>query len=114
MKSIHRTIQECNVCVIGGAGFLGSHLVNHLIEDRQCKVTVIDNLASGHRKHVHDKAEFMWGSIEDEELIRYVLQSRFIRFVFNYAADPYIPECYERPLHFFQTNAVGALKVLNA
>ena len=42
-----RDIKNVSVCVIGGAGFLGSHLVDHLINDRGCDVLVLDNLISG-------------------------------------------------------------------
>ena len=42
-----RNINNVNVCVIGGAGFLGSHLVDHLVEDRNCNVLVLDNLITG-------------------------------------------------------------------
>ena len=42
-----RKIKNTNGCGIGGAGFLGSHLVNHLINDRSCKVLVLDNLITG-------------------------------------------------------------------
>jgi len=37
-----------------------------------------------------------------------------IEYVFNYAAEPYIPECFERPMHFFDINATAVLRVLNA
>ncbi len=46
-----KTIDRSRVCVIGGAGFLGSHLVNYLIESRKCTVLVLDNLISGLRKN---------------------------------------------------------------
>lgn len=110
-----RDIHCCNVCVIGGAGFLGSHLVDHLIEDRDCGVTVLDNLITGKEKHLHDRARFIWYDIREseEELIR-ILRKHQIHYVFNYAAEPYIPECFERPLHFFDINAVAVLRVLNA
>ena len=36
-----RSIRNTKVCVIGGAGFLGSHLVDHLIEDRNCEVLIL-------------------------------------------------------------------------
>ena len=39
-----RNIRNTNVCVIGGAGFLGSHLADYLIEKRDCKVLILDNL----------------------------------------------------------------------
>ncbi len=110
-----RVIRECSVAVIGGAGFLGSHLVNHLIEDRSCKVLVLDNLISGLRKHIHDKAVFTGYDIrEDEQALVRILLKHNIRYVFNYAAEPYIPECFDRPLHFFEINATAVLKVLNA
>ena len=43
VENMNREIRDANVCVIGGAGFLGSHLVDYLIEKRNCKVLVIDN-----------------------------------------------------------------------
>ena len=47
VESMNREIRNTNVCVIGGAGFLGSHLVDYLIEERNCKVLVLYNLISG-------------------------------------------------------------------
>jgi len=110
-----RTIRDTNVCVIGGAGFIGSHLVHQLIEDRNCKVLVLDNLISGLRKHVHPAATFVWHDIRDDaDELQRLLSRHEISYVFNYAAEPYIPEGFERPMHFFEINAVAVLRVLNA
>lgn len=110
-----RTIQGVNVAVCGGAGFLGSHLVDHLIDDRQCNVLVIDNLASGRREFVHPKATFEHHDITGSEnhLLK-IFQQHKIEYVFNYSAHPYIPVSFARPLYVFDTNAMGALKVINA
>tara|TARA_X000001388_G_scaffold34576_1_gene24371 strand:- start:3609 stop:4562 length:954 start_codon:yes stop_codon:yes gene_type:complete len=110
-----RTIKNVNVCVIGGAGFLGSHLVDHLINDRNCNVVVLDNLITGLKKHIHEKAKFMWFDIRDDEnQLAKIFTDNNIDYVFNYAAEPYIPECFERPMHFFDINATAVLRVLNA
>lgn len=110
-----RSIHNCPVAVVGGAGFLGSHLVDHLIEDRACKVLVIDNLIAGRREFVHPQAEFVHHDITGSEahLTRLFCDSQ-IQFVFNYAAMPYVPDSYDRPLRVFDVNAMGALKVINA
>lgn len=110
-----RRIRECGVAVVGGAGFLGSHLVNHLINDRECQVTVIDNLCVGKMEFVHPKAEFVHHDITgSEEFLTNVFRSKRVGFVFNYAAWPYIPDSFERPLQVFNVNATGAIKVINA
>lgn len=110
-----RNIYKSNVCVIGGAGFLGSHLVNHLIEDRECNVVVIDNLITGQKDWVHKKAKFIYHDITQSEAgLRKIFENYNIEYVFNYAAEPYIPVSFERPLHVFDINARGALMVLNA
>lgn len=62
-----RNINQANVVVIGGAGFLGSHLVKHLIEDRKCNVIVLDNLISGFKKYIHQKAKFIYCDITASE-----------------------------------------------
>jgi UDP-glucose 4-epimerase len=110
-----RTIKNTNVCVIGGAGFIGSHLVDYLIEERRCNVIVLDNLITGQVKNVNQKAKFIWYDIRDNEneLTR-ILKAHNVEYVFNYAAEPYIPECFERPMHFFDINATSVLRVLNA
>jgi nucleoside-diphosphate-sugar epimerase len=110
-----RNIRNTNVCVIGGAGFLGSHLADYLIEKRNCKVLILDNLISGLKKHINPEAKFMWYDIRDDEHeLANILIKEEIEYVFNYAAEPYIPECFERPMHFFDINATSVLKVLNA
>lgn len=110
-----RSIINSNVCVIGGAGFLGSQLVDHLIEDRNCNVLVLDNLITGLKKHVNKKAKFLWFDIrDDEKQLSKIFIDNGIEYVFNYAAEPYIPECFERPMHFFDINATSVLRVLNA
>lgn len=110
-----RVIRGANVAVIGGAGFLGSHLVDHLIEDRNCNVLVLDNLITGQKKLVHEKATFMWCDItHSEEQLARIFRQYDIEYVFNYAAEPYIPVSFERPLHVFDINARGALLVFNA
>tara|TARA_R110002110_G_scaffold129915_1_gene310097 strand:+ start:8222 stop:9178 length:957 start_codon:yes stop_codon:yes gene_type:complete len=112
---MRRDVSNKNVCVIGGAGFLGSHLVDHLIEDRNCKVLVLDNLITGLKKYLHKDSTFMWFDIRDDENeLAKILVDHNIQFVFNYAAEPYIPECFERPMHFFDINATAVLRVLNA
>jgi UDP-glucose 4-epimerase len=110
-----RQIKNVNVCVIGGAGFIGSHLVDYLINERKCNVLVLDNLITGQTKNINPQAKFIWHDIRDNEneLAR-ILTDNQIEYVFNYAAEPYIPECFERPMHFFDINATSVLRVLNA
>lgn len=110
-----REIRNTKVCVVGGAGFLGSHLVNYLIDDRECDVLVLDNLCVGRREFVHPCATFHHCDITKSEAhLRNVFQEHEIQFVFNYAAWPYIPDSFQRPLHVFEVNATGAMNVINA
>jgi UDP-glucose 4-epimerase len=113
MKGIE--IRNCNVVCVGGCGFLGSHLVDHLIEDRNCNVLVLDNLITGKKEFLHKDAKFIWHDITGSEYSTYKVLKEFnTDYVFNYAAEPYIPVSFERPLHVFDINAFGALKLMNA
>jgi UDP-glucose 4-epimerase len=114
-----RSIRSARVCVTGGAGFLGSHLVNHLIDDRNCDVLVIDNLIAGRREFIHPKAKFVYHDITgSEEYLRRIFEDCFengqAQFVFNLAARPYVPDSYDRPIRTADVNFMGALKVINA
>lgn len=115
MGETKRKIQGSNVCVIGGCGFLGSHLVNYLIEEKKCTVLVLDSLITGQKKWLHPEAKFVWFDITNSEnRLRDLFEYHAIEFVFNYAAEPYIPVSFARPLHVFDINARAALLVMNA
>lgn len=110
-----RTIRNCEVCVVGGAGFLGSHLVNHLVDDRNCRVLVVDNLVAGRREFVHPEAEFVHHDITgSEEFLVKLFEEKKVKYVFQYAAYPYVPDSFARPLRVCDVNFMGAVKVVNA
>lgn len=115
MEKTERSIKGVTVVVIGGCGFLGSHLVKHLIDDRGCKVIVLDNLIAGQKKFLHPDAKFIYCDVTASEGVLYkIFKENQVEYVFNYAAEPYIPVSFERPLHTFNINATAALMVLNA
>jgi len=115
MGNTKRKIYQSNVCVIGGAGFLGSTLVDYLIEQKKCNVIVLDNLITGQKKWVNPRATFIWFDITNSEnRLKELFKHHKIEYVFNYAAEPYIPVSFARPLHVFDINARAALLVLNA
>ena len=100
--------------MIGGAGFLGSHLVDYLVENEN-KVLVLDNLIAGRSEFVNKKAKFVWFDITHSEFSLMKMFGQYeIDYVFNYAAEPYVPASYDRPLHTLDINTRGALMVMNA
>jgi len=101
--------------VTGGAGFIGSTLVRQLL-DEGTEVVVFDNFFSGNLenlKEVEDKIKIIRADIQDPSFEK-VLKQEKIEYIFNLAAEPYIPSCYERPRRFFEVNANGTLNVLLA
>src|SRR3989344_5952047 len=104
-----------NVFVTGGAGFIGSTLTRKLVEIN-ANVTIFDNFISGsleNLKEINDNIKIVEGDIRDKNF-EDILKENEAEFVFNLAALPFIPACYDNPNEFFEINANGALNVLMA
>lgn len=97
--------------VTGGAGFIGSNLVDALIE-RGDEVVIIDNLSTGKKENLNPKADFHKLDIRDPEKIKFLFKG--IDYVFHLAALPRVPFSVEHPLEAHTNNAVGTLDVLIA
>jgi UDP-glucose 4-epimerase len=100
------------VCVTGGAGFIGSHLSEALVE-RGADVSVIDDLSNGkieNLKSIKDRIRFVEGSILDPRALSNALQR--CEIVFHQAAIASVPRSVKEPLPYFEVNAKGTLEVL--
>jgi nucleoside-diphosphate-sugar epimerase len=100
--------------VTGGAGFIGSHIVDALTE-QGCDVTVIDNLSTGHLsnlEHVKDRITFIRGDITDRELL--MREARGCEVIFHQAAVVSVPQTVEQPVDSAMINHMGTLFVLEA
>jgi len=100
--------------VTGGAGFIGSHLVEGLLDDGN-EVIVIDNLSTGNIvniKSVLDRIEFIEGDILNLSLLNEKFQG--VDFVFHVAALPSVPRSVDDPISSMENNVVGTHNVLFA
>ena len=98
------------VLVTGGAGFIGSHLVDAL--RRRNEVRVLDNLSSGDRERVPADVELIVGDIRDDETVREAAAG--VDVIFHEAAQVSVAASMEEPLETHAANATGTLHVLEA
>ena len=95
-----------SILVLGGAGYIGSHAVNQLI-DKDYDVVVVDNLATGHEDAINKKAKFYKGDIRDKEFLSSVFHKEKIEGVIHFAANSLVGESMEKPLKYFNNNVYG-------
>ena len=100
------------VLVTGGAGFMGSHVVDELIR-RNMEVVVLDDLSGGFRDNVNPRADFVQGSITDEGLIADLFQRHSFEYVFHLAA--YAAEGLSHFIRRFNytNNLIGSVNLIN-
>jgi UDP-glucose 4-epimerase len=97
------------ILVTGGAGFIGSHIVEHF--QGKAEVRVLDNLRSGFKRNLEGlKYEFFEGSILDRETVRRAVGG--VDFVFHLAAMISVPESMQKPIECDEINTKGTLVVL--
>ena len=100
------------ITVTGGAGFIGSHLVDRLIEDGHT-VQVIDNLYTGNKEFVHSKAQFIELDIRDPKLYSVIEEFR-PDYIFHEAAQTEVSTSMSDPMLDCDINLMGLINLLNA
>jgi UDP-glucose 4-epimerase len=102
-----------DVLITGGAGFIGSHVTEALVNHRY-QVTVLDDLSGGFIDNVVDGAEFIKGSINDVELINQLFEQNQFDYVFHLAA--YAAEGLSHFIKRFNyhNNLIGSINLINA
>lgn len=99
-----------NILVTGGAGYIGSLMVKVLL-DRGDKVTVIDNLKTGHNEFVDKRAAFMVGDLRDIDFIKDIFKEKFDS-ILHFAGLISMEESTRNPYLYFQNNTFAALNLI--
>jgi UDP-N-acetylglucosamine/UDP-N-acetyl-alpha-D-glucosaminouronate 4-epimerase len=97
--------------VTGGAGFIGSHLVDALVADGAA-VVVVDDLSTGDAAHLPAAADLVTGDVVDPDLLDRVTAGCDV--VFHQAARRSVPQSVEHPLDTNRVNVAGTLNVLRS
>lgn len=101
------------ILVLGGAGYIGSHMVYELVA-RGIDTVVADNLETGHREAVHPQARFYQGDIRDRAFIDSVFEKEKIDAVIHFAANSLVAESMSNPLKYYDNNVCGTKVLLES
>ena len=110
------TLQNSKILVIGGAGFIGSHIVDQLIQEKPAEIRVLDNLIRGKEANLANarsrgSIKLIKGSIMDLDTLRNAVKD--CDYVFHLAAL-WLGECVSNPRAALDVNVGGTFNVIEA
>lgn len=102
-----------NILVTGGAGYIGSHVVEELCAAGE-SVVVFDNLYTGHREAVDARARFVQGDLKDTAVVRRLFDEHAFDGVMHFASYTLVGESMQQPFLYLGDNVTNALNLFRA
>jgi len=102
-----------NILITGGAGYIGSHIVEQLIKDKQ-NVIILDNLVTGYKKLINKKAKFIKADIKNKSKIISIIKDFKINSIIHLAAHLNVSEAEKNKKKYYQNNIIGTKNLLDA
>ena len=102
-----------SVLVTGGAGYIGSHTVQALVEAGE-SVVVIDNLSTGFSAFLPEGVPLFIGDAADENLVEGVISAHNVESIIHFAGSVVVPDSMRDPLAYYRNNTMTTRSLLNA
>lgn len=99
------------ILVVGGAGYIGSHLVKELVNTEE--VVILDNLSTGFPSLVDSKAILVEGNLGDEAVLNEIFLKYPIKAVMHFAANSLVGESVQDPYKYYDNNVGATLTLVN-
>ena len=101
-----------NILVTGGAGYIGSHIIELLVKKKTNKVIVIDNLSTGYKILINKKSKFFKGDINNKKLINKLINKFNIDTIIHLAASLNVSEAEKNKKKYYKNNITGTNNLL--
>jgi UDP-glucose 4-epimerase len=102
-----------SILVTGGAGYIGSHMVWHLVDAGE-RVVVVDNLSTGFSWAVSPEAMLVRGDCGDQELMTRLIDEHEVDAIIHFAGSIVVPESVSDPLGYYLNNTVKSRALIEA
>jgi UDP-glucose 4-epimerase len=102
-----------SILITGGAGYIGSHIVEQLIKSDE-KVVILDNLVTGYKKLINKKAKFIKADIKNKSKVIKIIKDNNITSIIHLAAYLNVSEAEKNKKKYYQNNIVGTKNLLEA
>lgn len=103
-----------NILVTGGAGYIGSHIIELLVKKKTNKVIVLDNLSTGYKILINKKSKFFKGDINNKKLIIKLIKKFNIHTIIHLAASLNVSEAEKNKKKYYKNNIMGTKNLLLA
>jgi len=113
VNEVMNTHKSLNVLIVGGAGYIGSHMTKFLMQQKDMTVFVIDNLSTGHRDAVLTP-HFFHIDLHDAAALHQFFQEHPIDVVMHFASSIVVSESVVQPATYYQNNLANSLNLLEA
>ena len=102
-----------NILVTGGAGFIGSHIIELLVKSKN-KIIIVDNLNTGFKKLINKKCKFIKADIRNEKKLNKIIKKNKIDTVIHLAALLNVSEAEKNKKKYYSNNIIGTENLLKA
>lgn len=102
-----------SILVTGGAGYIGSHAVRHLMDNGDVPI-ILDDLSTGHRPSIPQDIALYEGNVGDPSLLEQIFSENNITAVMHFAGSIVVPESVENPGKYYANNTANTLTLLRA
>ena len=106
-------MKNLNILITGGAGYIGSHIVELLVNSKN-NIIIIDNLVTGFKKLINKKAKFIKADLKNEKNLQKIIFENKIDIIIHLAAYHNVSEAESNKKKYYKNNVIGTLNLVKA